>query len=64
MQLTKGELNDLQLSGLTGLDDLFDGCNLLKLGLEDRIKTEEHAKKEAQRKTGEQATTKEQIKSR
>lgn len=50
MQQIKGKVNDLQVAGLIGSNNLFDGCNLLKLDLEDRVKM------------GEQAETGEQIK--
>ncbi|KMT02504.1 hypothetical protein BVRB_9g204480 isoform B [Beta vulgaris subsp. vulgaris] len=44
MQDLKEKVNDSQLTGSIASEDLFDGCNLLKLDLEDRVETGEQAK--------------------
>ncbi|XP_021735246.1 uncharacterized protein LOC110701940 [Chenopodium quinoa] len=58
MQHIKGEVNELQLTGLTGLADLVNGCNLLKLDLENRVETGEQANTGEQSDTGSQANAK------
>ncbi|XP_021729620.1 uncharacterized protein LOC110696590 [Chenopodium quinoa] len=55
MQHIRGEVNELQLTGLTGLADLVNGCNLLKL---NRVKTGEQANTGEQSDTGSQANAK------
>ncbi|CAO2812805.1 unnamed protein product [Amaranthus hypochondriacus] len=58
MQQIKEQVDGLQLTGLNGSNNLFDGCNLLKLDLENRVETRE------QEPTGEVEKATEEVKTR